>query len=128
LKSQYNKRRGWGKGLFAKDYGLTIQDFIKLLLYDRWQLGFRHSSPVYRLTGRKQVPLGPGSNLFLIAAGTWAAAQNDHHVYIFRQRHQLKIPPLLSHLSQMTRYPAQVHAGIAGTAILQGYLNFATVL
>jgi hypothetical protein len=110
------------------DYGPNIQDFIKLLLDGHRKFTFRHGPPVYRLTCRKQASFGPSSNLFLIAAGTWAAAQNDHHVDIFRQRHQLKIPPLLSHLSQMTRYPAQVHAGIAGTAILQGYLNFATVL
>jgi len=110
-------------------YDLTIQDFNKLLLYGHWKLGFRHSLPVYRLTGCKQASFGSGPDLFLVAAGTGAAAQNDHYVdIIFRQRYNLEIPSLLSHLSQMTSYPAQVHTGIAGTAILQGYLSLATVL
>jgi hypothetical protein len=111
------------------DYGLAIQDFTKLLLYGHWELGFRHSPPVYRLTGCKQASFGSGSDLFLVAAGTGTAAQNHHYVnIIFTQRYQLKIPPLLSHLSQMTSYPAQVHTWIAGTAILQGYLNFRILL
>jgi hypothetical protein len=111
------------------DNGLAIQDFTKLSLYGQWKLGFRHSPPVYRLTGCKQASFGSGFDLFFISAGTGTAAQNDHHVDItFRQRNQLKITPLLSHLSQITGYPAQVHAGITGTAILQGYLNLATFL
>jgi hypothetical protein len=108
---------------------LAIEDFAELLLYGCRKLGFRHSPPVYRLAGCKQASFGSGSDLFLISAGTGTAAENDHHInIIFRQRNQLKITPLLSHLSQMTGYPAQVHAGIAGTAILQGYLNFRILL
>jgi hypothetical protein len=110
-------------------YDLAIQDFNKLLLYCQWKLGFRHSLPVYRLTGCKQASFGSGSDLYLVAAGTRAAAENDHHVnIIFRQRYNLEIPSLLSHLSQMTSYPAQVHTWIAGATILQGYFNLATVL
>ena len=101
------------------DNGLAIQDFTELLLYGYRKLGFRHCPPVYRLTGCKQASFGSGSDLFLVAAGTGTAAQNDHHVdIIFRQGYNLEIPSFLSHLGQMTGYPAQVHAGIAGTAIL----------
>jgi hypothetical protein len=111
------------------DNGLTIQDFNKLLLYGHWKLGFRHSPPVYRFTGCKQASFGSGSDLFLVAAGTGTAAQNHYHIdIIFRQRYQLKTTPLFSHLRQMTGYPTQVHARIAGTAILQSYLSLATFL
>ncbi len=108
---------------------LATQDFIKFLLHYLWQFAFRHSLPVYRFTGCKQAAPGSGFNFFLVTAGAGAAAEDDHHVdIVIEQRHQLKIPPLLSHLSQMTGYPAQVDARIAGTAILQGYLSFATIL
>jgi len=112
-----------------KANNLAVYDFNELLLHNHWEFGFRHSPPVYRLTGCKQAAFGSVYDLFLIAAGTGTSAQNDYNVNIsFRQRYQLKITPLLSHLSQMTGYPAQVHTWIAGAAILQGYLNLATVL
>jgi hypothetical protein len=112
-----------------QDNSLAIQDFTELLLYDHCKVGFRHSPSIYGLTGCKQASLGSGSDLFLIAAGTRAAAENDHYIDVtLRQRYKLKITPLLSHLSQMTGYPAQIHAGITGTAIFQGYLNLAMFL
>ena len=108
---------------------LTLQYFIKLLFYGCRQFGFGHGLPVYGLTGCNQASPGSGFDFFLVATGARAAAKNHHYVdIIFRQRHQMEIPLLLSYPGQMTGYPPQVNAGIAGTAILQGYLEFTTVL
>ena len=108
---------------------LAVQYFNQLPHYGQRELGFWHGPPVYRLAGGNQTSFSSGPDLFLVATGSGAAAQDDHHVdIIIGQGHQLKIPPLLSHLSQMPSYPAQVDTGIAGTAILQGYLKLTTFL
>jgi len=106
-----------------------MQDFVNLLLHSRQQAGFRYNTTTQRLTSYHQASFCSGSNLFLVATGTGTAAQDYHHIdIIFRQRHKLKISPLLSHLDQMTGYPAQIHMRITGTTILQCYLNFTTIL
>ena len=113
--------------LFSAFFPL-LQNLDKFLFRSEWEAPFWNRSSPQTLTRYYQALLRPSSDLLFITTGARTTAQDNHYVYIlFGERHQPKIPPLLSHLSQVTSYPGQIYRGITGATILQGYLNFVTM-